>query len=363
MEPLISNLLQIARNTKKAPRSVILASAFLILLVITVSYYLNTPGRLLDEGLRYRKVKNWQDAVSSFKKALAFNMKSPRTLSLLGEEYFCAGDLTRGKYYLSKAVTFNNADGRAFYYMGALYACQGDNGNTSRMINECESKTSGQERDYCSLLKVLASVMFPSYQNFTILPDDERKLTDSILKSGNSLFFKVHLGLLALYRERFDEGRKIFEELSSSYPDDSSITAYHCIALSLCGRRDEALIKLRSAVVKDERNPVAEQYLGALYLENDQPDESLKALQTARAISPGSPGPYYYLGLLHIKKGSFNEARGFLEESLQKQPNDGMAHQKLGEVYEKLGMKKKAQEEFEKKITQAGPLYIFAPPY
>jgi len=330
---------------------------------MTTAYYLNTPARLLDEGLRYRKGKNWQGAVNSFKKALAFNMKSPRTLSLLGEEYLCAGDFTRGKYYLSKAVSFNNADCRAFYYMGAIYACQGDNGNTYRMIKECESKASGQERDYCNLLKILASVMFPGYKNFTILPDDEKKLTDLMLKSRDSLFFKVHLGLIALYREQFDEGRKIFEELSSSYPDDSSITAYYCIALSSCRRGDEALIKLRSSVGKDDRNFVADQYLGALYMENDQPDESLKALQTARALSPGSPGPYYYLGLLYIKKGSLNEARGFLEESLLKQPNNGMAHQKLGEVYERLGMKKKAQEEFEKKITQDGPLYISAPPY
>jgi len=363
VEPFISNLRQAARNTRKVSRSVILTVILVILIVLTVSYYLNTPGRLISEGIKYRKEMRCEKAINSFKQALSFNMKSAHALSLLGEEYLCAGDFTRGKFYLSKAVEFKDADGRTYYYMGALHACQGDEVNASRILKECELKETGQDMGYFSLLRLQANVMFPSYQKFALTPEEERKLLSSSFKSSDTLFFKVHRGLYYFYKGRFDEGRKIFEELVSSYPDDPSLCAYYAINLAACGRRDEALMKLKTAARENDKSPVAQQYLGALYLEAGLLDEALKALQAARAMSPGSSGPYYYLGLLHMKEGSLNEARGYLEESLLKQPNNGMAHKKLGELYDRLRMKKKAQEEYEKAITQGGPLYIVTPPY
>lgn len=363
MKSFLSNLLHAAGNARKASRPFVLAVIFVILLTVTIVYYLNTPGRLVEEGLRYRKEGKWRQAVDSFKKSLSFGMKSPHAVALLGEEYFCAGDFTRGKFYLSKAVQFKPADARAVYYMGALYACQGDSFNTTVMLREFDTRTGGKEREYCSLLKILTSVMFPGYPNFVVSADEEKKVTDLMNKPEAPLFLRVQRGLIDIYKGRFDEARKLFEELVSKHPDDPNLLTYHAITLTGCGRKEEAMARLQAALRKNDKSPLAQQYLGALYLEDGLLDDSLKALQSARSLSPGAPGPGYYLGLLYIKKGSLSEARGFLEESLLKQPNHGMAHQKLGEVYEKLGMKKKAQEEFEKKTIQGGPLYIVSPPY
>ena|GEM_PF-1934502 len=383
MESFLSNLIHAAGSARKASRQIVLAVIFVILLTATIVYYLNTPGRLVEEGLRYRKEKKWQSAAGSFKKALSFNMKSSRALFLLGEEYFCAGDLTRGKFYLSKAFAQKNVDGRAIYYLGALYACQGDNFNTSVMLKDYELKTGGSGRDYETLLRILAGAMFPDYPNFALTAEEEKKLAASIDRPDAPLFFKVQLGLADIYGGRFENAVKTFGELSVKYPDDTSLAVYRSIALSCCGRRDEALTAIRAAAQREGNNPLAQQYLGALCLEDIKPDEtvddlkrlraqspedgppdeSLKALQKAMALSPGSSGPYYYMGLFYMKKGALNEARGFFEESLRRQPNNGMAHQKLGELYQLLGMKKEAREEFDKKSKLGGPLYIFSPPY
>jgi tetratricopeptide (TPR) repeat protein len=352
---------EVSRKASKYP--FIYLAIIVILALLTILHYRNAPRRLIKEGLKYREERKSQAAVSSFKKALSFNRTSSSTLTLLGEEYQGLMDFTRSRYYFEGATKCRAIDSRAYYYLGEIMACRGEHVAVTRLLKEGGERSGSEGRNYLLLLRLHAAAMFPGRQEFEVGPEEERKIQETLARSPHALFFKVHCGLIAIYRKRFDEASGVFGELARAHPRDSYLKAYEGIALMGSGKKVEALMALNSAVQLDEKNPVAHEYLGALYLEEKSLDESLRALKTALDLNPRSPGATCFLGILHLGKGELNRARVYLEESLLRQPNDGLAHKTLTEVYEKLNMKKEAREEHEKEDALNGPLLIGTPPY
>ena len=335
-------------------------SITVVLCLLTVNYYQKTPLKYIRQGMEFREKKKWPEAAESFQKALSFNQNSPLLYTLLGEQYLSVNDFARSGFYFERALACGDRGGKARYCLGVISACRGDYKSISRIVQE--STAHEKDRAYTSLLKLLASVMFPMHDELKAGMEAEDALRGLLDRSQDSLFLNLHLGLISIYQGQSDRAQEIFRKLLSARPGNSFFHTGLGIALMGCGKDEEAISELIKAKQMDAGDGVACGYLGKLYMDMNLDEKSLEELQRALEINPRSPGSLYFMGLWNMKKGKTQEAIGFFEKSLGWQPNHGNAHQKLSEACEKLKLNKRAKRESEEKKVMDGPLSISAPP-
>lgn len=80
-----------------------------------------------------------------------------------------------------------------------------------------------------------------------------------------------------------------------------------------------------------------------------QPDfkDAIRQLHRALELSPQFPEASLQLGIIVQAQGKFVESARLLEQALASAPNLASAHYRLAQVYQRLGLKEKAQAEFE----------------
>jgi uncharacterized protein HemY len=75
------------------------------------------------------------------------------------------------------------------------------------------------------------------------------------------------------------------------------------------------------------------------------------ALEKASQLKPDSPDPYFELGKLYGSQQDWPLARMALEHVIELNPQFAPAHYQLSRVYERLGLRAKAEEEARKTRT------------
>lgn len=89
-------------------------------------------------------------------------------------------------------------------------------------------------------------------------------------------------------------------------------------------------------------------------LRYDLPGQAIEYLQQAIALDPGHDQSYKLLGLACIKTKNYAGAAAAYQKYLELKPDVSEVHSNLGLVYEELGEKDKAEEEYKKAIAIDG---------
>lgn len=102
------------------------------------------------------------------------------------------------------------------------------------------------------------------------------------------------------------------------------------------GERTKAFEKLDGLLAGRAATPELRFLKGVLKVEAKQFDEALVIFQELTETYPELPEPYNNLAVLRASRGEFVEARTALEGAIRANPDYGVAHQNLGDVYTQL---------------------------
>src|SRR5947207_5846015 len=135
------------------------------------------------------------------------------------------------------------------------------------------------------------------------------------------------------------------------------------------GEYTEALAKIDAVLAKDTRNPQARFLKGVVQSDQGETEEATATFQALTEDFPELPEPHNNLAVIWAQKGRYDKARTELEIALKAQPDYGIAHENLGDVYTRLAgaeydraiVLDKSKKSAQAKLALVRELYAVAP--
>jgi tetratricopeptide (TPR) repeat protein len=126
-------------------------------------------------------------------------------------------------------------------------------------------------------------------------------------------------------------------------------------SLERLGRIDEAIRHLEISVKLDEKNPAALNYLGFMLADKGiRLLEAKNFIEKALEMDPNNGAYLDSLGWVYYRMSDYEKARAYLENAVnnmdRKEVENYLIYDHLGDVYLKMGMRREAQEAWEKAL-------------
>jgi len=129
-------------------------------------------------------------------------------------------------------------------------------------------------------------------------------------------------------------------------PNDAAAHFALGVVYRQMGKTAEAEEELKKAI---DLNPTALNYryeLGVLYLNQKKKDKAAEVFRYIVEKNPDDALSWFQLGLIEKERKNYEEAEVAFKNVLRISETYGNVHRELGEIYEKLGEKNKAIEEY-----------------
>lgn len=189
-------------------------------------------------------------------------------------------------------------------------------------------------------------------------PDADKWLTHSLEKNPDDAEGWYYLGRTKYNENRFDEAIGAFQKYLKFEP--KSVKGEDNLGLSYqgLGRSDDAIAAYRTAIGWQQQNLNQDSgpfiNLGALLLDENQPQQAVSYLLQAAAISPQETRAHEQLGKAYERLAQFAQAQKEFERAVELAPQNFRLHYMLGRVYEKQGLNEKARLEFDRSAALRG---------
>jgi tetratricopeptide (TPR) repeat protein len=187
-------------------------------------------------------------------------------------------------------------------------------------------------------------------------PDDGIKLAQSLLNGGAG-DREIYLALSEIdkrLRRWQDASDALDKALAlSSRPEDLSDIWFRRGALQERQKHyDEAEDEFRKVIKAEPQSATALNYLGYMLADRGvKLDEALNLVKQAVAIEPQNGAYLDSLGWAYFKMGQYTLAEENLRKAVDKTNDDPTVHDHLGEVYEKIGRLKEAEDQWERAVA------------
>lgn len=175
-------------------------------------------------------------------------------------------------------------------------------------------------------------------ESLKVISEAEKKVTDEEA-------VKMLRGLTLYKQKNFDRAEAIFKELAKSDSDRADDYYYMLGSVYMDQKRwDQAEKALRQAVKINPVNANALNALGYMYADrNIKLEEARSLVSKALELNPSAPHILDSMGWVYFREGKLLEAREYVEKAA-KRMNDAEIFDHLGDIYNELGNKQKAQE-------------------
>ncbi|MGA8900169.1 winged helix-turn-helix domain-containing tetratricopeptide repeat protein [Bradyrhizobium sp.] len=185
------------------------------------------------------------------------------------------------------------------------------------------------DQNYGQALGVLAtSYMFSAHMGWadmaTVVPIAERAALASIQADSEDPWAHHALGSVSLFKQRFEDSLAAFESALSLNPSFSMAQGYYGLALSYCGRWQEASVAAQRALRLSPRDPFAAIFCGiAAYAHfvGRNYDEAIRLASEAIRQRGDFVGGHRVLTAAAGMAGRDNLAKAALRELERAQPN------------------------------------------
>jgi tetratricopeptide (TPR) repeat protein len=185
------------------------------------------------------------------------------------------------------------------------------------------------DQNYGQALGVLAtSYMFSAHMGWadmaTVVPIAERAALASIQADSEDPWAHHALGSVSLFKQRFEDSLAAFESALSLNPSFSMAQGYYGLALSYCGRWQEASVAAQHALRLSPRDPFAAIFCGiAAYAHfvGRNYDEAIRLASEAIRQRGDFVGGHRVLTAAAGMAGRDNLAKAALRELERAQPN------------------------------------------
>lgn len=180
--------------------------------------------------------------------------------------------------------------------------------------------------------------------------DAARYLEESLKMDPNNLEARYHLGRVRYQQNKFDDAIAAFEEVVRR--DPTNVKAEDNLGLSLEGKNEttQAITAYHKAIDLDETAATHNEQpyldLGILLGKLNRSAEAVPLLTKATHIAPKSSKARYELGKACFNLNHFDDAQAQIEEAVKLDRSNSANHYLLGRIYQRLGRKDLATQEF-----------------
>lgn len=268
----------------------------------------------MDLASNYEKLRHYESALSSFKKAIQLDEKRSEAHFGLGMIYVKMRRLEDAVPPLEKAVKLSPCNLEAYYQLGNAYE---------------------ELRDFAQ-----ATEMYRGYLN----------LKPKTLWTGY-----LRLGLCYLELGQFEDAISALKEAAKEKPDDVKTHYNLADAYQKAGHYDKAQETYEYLTKIDPES--ATSYYGKVFRMYDQAGMSDKAIEAAKKVvelNPDSEIAIYNLGIMYSKAEKYQESIETFNLALKVRPDYDLAYFNIGLNYFKLKKYKEAVEGF-KKFVEINP--------
>lgn len=141
---------------------------------------------------------------------------------------------------------------------------------------------------------------------------------------------------------------------ANSHPNDARPYVILALLTEAQGNQSGAMENYKKALAIQPDQPVAQNNLAFLMLQNGQDvDMALSLAESARRSMPHSSNTADTLAWAYYYKGIYGSARDLLEDAAKTDPNDASIQYHLGMVYSKMGNKESAVDHLKKAASLA----------
>lgn len=168
---------------------------------------------------------------------------------------------------------------------------------------------------------------------------------------------EAHNNLANTYRRlgRLNEARTEYEAALALNPSYSEAHANLAHLLNELGEHAAALAAVRRAIDLNPRNADAYLNAAAIALAMKQPDEVIRWINNIFSFAPDHPGALMAMALVLQETEDFVAAEQFARRAVAAAPQNGEAHQRLGQVLQAMDRAEEALAEFEQAAALPGP--------
>ena len=190
------------------------------------------------------------------------------------------------------------------------------------------------------------------YVLLTQYGDAAHYLELSLQMNPDNVEARYHLGRVRYQQNQFDLAIAAFQEVIKR--DPANVKAFDNLGLSLEAKNqaEAAIAAYRKAIALDAASATHSEQpylnLGVLLSKSNRTDEAIPLLTRAAAIAPDEFRVHYELAKTYFDSSQWEPAGQQAEEAVKLNPKESSAHYLLGRVYQRMGRKELANEEFRK---------------
>jgi len=183
-------------------------------------------------------------------------------------------------------------------------------------------------------------------------PDADKWLTKSLQLATKDSEGWYYLGRSKYIENRFEEAIAAFQQCLKLDPNSVKVEDNLGLSYQGLGRIQDAAVAYRTAIAWQEHTLDQDSgpfiNLGALLLDENQPQEAITYLVKAVAISPEAPRAHEHLGKAYEHVDQLAKAQAEFEKAVELAPQDASLHYVLGQIYRKEGLTERAKLEFDR---------------
>jgi tetratricopeptide (TPR) repeat protein len=322
--------------------------------------------------------QQWDAAELNFKKAVELSPKSTNALVSLGSFYQARGRYPEAEQMFRRAIDTAADDPNPRLSLAALYMKENKPGQAEEFLRQSKKDFPNNSVGY----RMLGDFYFANEQldkataEYAALYQDHAK--DMVVK-------KNYIQLLIL-KDRFDEARKLNDEVVKAKPDDPDVQVYKAEIEIRSGKAGDAVNTLQAVLKNDPDNAIAHYQQGLAFdqLGNTnraekewrdavrlRPDlvEAHRALAGVAihrsdpgglaqeadqiiALEPGAPDGYLLRAVAEIDRKQYSTADDYIRRSLEKEPNNPAAYVQLGNLRMAQNQHAEAQKAYQQALDQ-----------
>lgn len=330
-----------------------------------------------DQGLRFLRQGQYQDAVFEFQQALLLDAEMAEAHKNLGRVWAQLGDLVKAEEELRLAVSLGKDDAEPYLELAHLYRQAGRKGDAMQALADALRIHPEDASVRCQL-----AFLYSHTGNFvraveeyrTVLAYDvenlEAHLQLGIIYASQGMIAEAiaemewavrldpqnhrayqWLGQLYVKRQRFGEAERAYQNALSINPTDADVHAELGSLYEIQRREDQALKQLRQAITLDQGHLDAHARLASLYLKYNQPVMAIKQLEEALAFHPQETGLHQQLGELYLAQNQLDRALLHFERTVELDPTSAELHSRLGQLYLKKDYGSLSISEYQKALS------------
>ena len=164
-------------------------------------------------------------------------------------------------------------------------------------------------------------------------------------ETASTVPLQLRLGAIEMVKGNYAAARDAFQ--STLEIDPQLDTAYVGLAQTYARQANdlEAVRILEAARKRLPGHYLLEYYFGLLASRLGREQEAILALENAAKLQPSSPEPFFELGKVYASQQDWPKARDAFIHVVELNPQFAPAHYQLSQIYARIGLRSKAEEE------------------